>query len=29
MDKLDLLVDCRKQQLIANPQSPDYHAGDD
>lgn len=27
--KLDLLVDCRKQQLFVNPQSPDYHAGDD
>ena len=24
LEKLDLLVDCRKQQLIANPQSPDY-----
>lgn len=24
VSKLDLLVDFRKQQLIANPQSPDY-----
>lgn len=29
LEKLDLLYDCRKQQLIPNPQSPDYHAGDD
>jgi hypothetical protein len=24
LEKLDLLVDCRNQQLIPNPQNPDY-----